>query len=120
MLEELYLTAILFRCAYGGLKCDPPMISKCVDWYLQNEKDLIEFDVERWSEPLPKFLFNPACVDFHIWSNLTLQLSDIHSEYSSDYIKQVIWLCSSSINKRMPDHEFPVMLNSHCMHNITW
>jgi len=68
--DKDYLTGILFRCAYGGLLCDPPMISRCIDWYLQNNIELMEFNVERWIEPLPKLLFNPASIDFHITSTV--------------------------------------------------
>lgn len=98
--DKEYLTGILFRCAYGGLKCDPPMISQCVDWYLQTNNCLVESKIKRFILSVPPLKINPASIDFHIWSNLIIQLHYLHLQYTTDFIKQTVWECNSSFNKR--------------------
>ena len=94
------IAAILFRTAYGGLRSDPPMISRCLDWMIKSKSRFPLFTVERWDQPLPKLLINRAAVDHHIWPSMVKELQDLHPEYSQDFIRTVIWECSSGKNKR--------------------
>ena len=94
------LAAIFFRIAYGGLKCDLPMISHCLDWLIITESSLPKLNVQVWQKPIPKLLINRAAIDHHIWSGLVEEIQKLHSNYSSDTIASAIWNCSSGINKR--------------------
>ena len=94
------ITGILFRTAYGGLKGDPPMISRCLDYLLQADTPLITLGVKNWTKPLPKLLINRAAIDHHIWKGLVDELEDLFPEYSQNLICTVIWECSSGYNVR--------------------
>jgi hypothetical protein len=101
------IAGILFRTAYGGLKGDPPMISRCLDWLIQSDTPLTTLGVKRWTIGVPKLLINRAAIDHHIWSSLVEELQDLHPEYSQDFICTVIWECSSGYNVRKKLHSEP-------------
>lgn len=92
------LVLILSRTSYGGLKGDPPMLSRCIDYHFANNTTLPEFGVS-FQEP-GKLLVHPAGIDFHICPNMLQILSN--DIYDAEYIKTVIWECSSGVNYRHP------------------
>lgn len=96
------IVGILFRTAYGGLKGDPPMLTRCLDWFLVHDESVTDINMTRWklTDKLPKLLINRAAIDFHIWPELVEKLSTIHPHYSTDFIRKTIWECSSCTNKR--------------------
>jgi hypothetical protein len=98
--QKNQLVGILCRSAYGGLKCDPPMLNCCLDWQYQTGTPLLEGGVDRWDGPFPALVFHKSAVDFHIWGALLDKLHVRYPEYSCEYLKAVIWNCSSSYNKR--------------------
>ncbi len=94
------IAGILLRTAYGGLSGDPPMISRCLDWLIQSDTHLRSLGVKEWHEPLPKLLINPAAIDHHIYPSLIEKLEDLHPGYSQEFLRTVIWKCSSRYNRR--------------------
>lgn len=98
--QSAQLAGILFRTAYGGLKGDLPMISRCIDWCLRTNEKLPSLNVTRWDQDLPKLLINRAAIDHHIYVSLPEELSRMHLGYTKEYIATVIWECSSGYNVR--------------------
>ena len=94
------IAGILFRNAYGGLAQDPPMISQCIDWLIQTNTPLPTLGVESFKENMPTLLISLAAIDYHICSNLVKEIVERHSSYTSEFIRTVIWNCSSGINYR--------------------
>ena len=93
------LLAILFRCAYGGLSCDPPMLSRIIDYHLQQDLELHSLNVKPCSTIGP-LKINPAAIDYHVWSDLVPEIIKRHSDLDSELLKHAIWECSSGVNKR--------------------
>ena len=96
--QSSVLLPILFRCAYGGLSGDPPMISKCIDYHLRSKKPLRHLTVEPCNINT-QLLINRAAIDHHIWPSLIDEIEAEYPEYTSELIARVIWECSSSLNK---------------------
>ena len=100
------IAGILFRTAYGGLKSDPPMISRCIDWLLQTDSPLPTLQVKPYTGQLPKLLINPAAIDHHISHDLVYQLTETH-QLDEDFFCSTVWECSSGINCRKKQHIDP-------------
>lgn len=99
--------AILLRTAYGGLRGDPPMVSRCLDYLICKEQQLPTLDVQRWTQPLPRLLINKAAIDHHICYELIDKLHQKFPQYSPDYICTVIWEKSSGFNNRKERRDRP-------------
>ena len=93
------LAAILLRAGYGGLHCDPPLIVNAVNYYINSQIPLPSLSIKPL-EKLGPLQINPAAIDFHIYPYILTKLSQKHPQWTRDYLRHVIWHCSSNINYR--------------------
>lgn len=102
--HDIILQTLRFRKAYGGMKCDLNMI----EYFIHNiQKDNIKINNDKI--PLIKLGFDPLfkiewiiqANDFHCNRYITEYVYKKHSDYKKEYIKQLIWVFSSSTNKRV-------------------
>jgi len=106
--QNIYVDSLRFRKAYGGMKGDMNMI----EYYTQllyrdklgprTEKiKLIKLEIK----PLLKKEWIYQSNDFHCNRSIIIQMQRYFSEYSKDYLKELIWNHSSSINNRIIDND---------------
>ena len=96
------IAAILLRTYYGGLEGDNPMLCKLCDEYLKVKRTLPSIIVKNIENKinLPKLQISDAAIDYHIYPNL-LNLINKDTQIDVTTISRAIWICSSSINKRV-------------------
>jgi hypothetical protein len=102
--ENYHIIHSLFiRIAYGGMKGDMDMIKYYINHILTNEINIncnkipmIKLDIE----PLQKCEWIYQANDFHCNRSIPKQIVSYYPEYTVEYIKELIWYCSSCKNKR--------------------
>ena len=98
------MNTLRFRKVYGGMKGDMQMI----EYYTQNmkminiNKDKI-FIIKHSIDGLDKGEWLIEANDFHCNKHIIKYIKDKFPKYNEDYIKDLIWIFSSSINYRI-DH----------------
>lgn len=92
------LSGILFRCAYGGLKQDPHMLSMMISDIIRDNYNIPSFDIIPIKN-YPKGKIHPASMDNHNYPGILTKLSVKH-EITENEIATVIWRCSSCFNYR--------------------
>lgn len=103
------LYSMHLRESYGGMKCDKKMINNfCKLWY-NRFKNNIECDkldttlirpISIKLDDLELCHWELSAIDFHCAKYLVDIIIKKYPEYSIDYIKKLIWNCSSKINFR--------------------
>lgn len=105
---DLMLQSLRFRKAYGGMKGDMNMIEYYI--HLLNNKEvtinndkipIIRLDIE----PLYKKEWIIEANDFHCNRYILEHVSRHYKQYKKEHIKKLIWIFSSSKNKRVNDVE---------------
>jgi len=98
--DKEYIAGIFFRTAYGGMKGDMEMLNKTCSYVINNT--LFEFKNSLLIKT--ELRIHEAAIDFHVWPDLCDVISK-DTNLSCDIVKELIWNCSSKINKRCPDAE---------------
>ena len=97
------LYTLRFRKRYGGMKGDMNMIESFIDLIINN-KVLIKEDkipiIKLKMEPLQYKEWIYQANDFHCNRSIISQIKQYYPEIKDERIKELIWIFSSSINKR--------------------
>jgi len=96
--DKEYIAGIFFRTTYGGMSGDMTMINQVCSLSITRDSLhsfkfglLIKTELE----------ICDAAVDFHVYPGLCDEISQ-DTNISSELVKELIWNCSSKINKRCP------------------
>lgn len=103
--ERDTIYSILFRCSYGGLKCDLNMLC----WYAEmilskeiniktNHFDNVNIDTIK---PLKIDEIILESADFHCFPRILVELNKRYEKYNMDILKKVLWICNSRTNTRL-------------------
>jgi hypothetical protein len=101
--------SLLFRQAYGGMKCDKGMLYSAAAIWSSRYKINSEFArllprerifISPPQEVLSRNEWILAALDFHCYPGVTLNLTEKHDEYTPEDIKEAIWHCSSSVTNK--------------------
>lgn len=107
--KDIILNTLRFRKAYGGMKGDMNMIEYYTHLYgnkmIEPYQDKIPI-VKLEMEPLEKSEWIYQANDFHCNRYILQLVKRNFSNYGLDYIKELIWIFSSSFNKRMPEIKY--------------
>lgn len=98
--DKEYIAGIFFRTAYGGMKGDIEMLNKTCSYTLNN----VLFEFKHSLVINTELKIHEAAIDFHVWPDLCDVISK-DTNLSCDIVKELIWNCSSKINKRYSNNE---------------
>ncbi len=101
------------RSAYGGMNCDIDMLTQYANiWYKRFKGEIpnsISINRDRIRpilfysvKPLDVSEWDLSAIDFHCNTKLCELISKRYPEFTQDELKKIIWINSSSINKRTP------------------
>ena len=106
------LYSLHFRESYGGMKCDKKMLNNfCKLWYhrFKNNIDCYKLDITPIRpisivlDDLQLHHWELSAIDFHCAKYIVDIVVKKYPEYTSDYVKDLIWNYSSKINYREED-----------------
>lgn len=99
--DKEIIASIVFRTTYGGLWCDPIMISKCCHHFLiEEETKLPQLNVKLWEDKLPDFNILVWSADFHVYPYIIDQITKKWNWLSPENVKRAIWDHASGFNDR--------------------
>ena len=100
--DDIILNTLRFRKAYGGMNGDMEMI----EYYTQKifedkiKIDSTKINIIKYVDNLSKKNWLYQANDFHCNRFILKKVHNLYQSFSEDYIKQLIWIFSSSENKR--------------------
>ena len=108
---NIVLYSLRFRKCYGGMKGDMEMIEYYIGLIINNQLQIADDKI-----PIIKIEMDPLlredwiyqANDFHCNKYILKNIHKIHTKFSEDYIKMLIWYFSSSFNQRVSLINYPV------------
>lgn len=95
--DKEYIAGIFFRTAYGGMPGDMRMMNQVCGTSLTNK--LRSFGIGMIIKTDLKIC--DAAIDFHVYPSLCDEIF-CDTGLDPDLVKELIWNCSSKLNKRLP------------------
>mgnify|MGYP005995148951 FL=1 len=100
--DDIILNTMRFRKAYGGMNGDMEMIEYYTQKIFENKIkiDSTKINIVKHVDNLSKKDWLYQANDFHCNKYILKKIHNLYQSFSEDYIKELIWIFSSSENKR--------------------
>ena len=100
--DDIILNTMRFRKAYGGMNGDMEMIEYYTQKIFENKIkiDSTKINIVKHVDDLSKKDWLYQANDFHCNKYILKKIHNLYQSFSEEYIKELIWIFSSSKNKR--------------------